>query len=68
MLIEDNNPELALGWNNIVLFTFELLDKVLKSIGFVHVELSKYRQSSMPEFNATDNRPDKGSSFIEAFK
>ena len=68
MLIEDNTAEQALGWNNINLFSFDLLKRVLEEVGFTDVRIKKYQDSDIEEFKKVDNRPHKGSSYIECIK
>lgn len=69
MLIDDNKIDYALSWNNINLFSFDLLERVLKQIGYRDVQIREYHDSAMPEIVHLDNRPKgKGTTYIEAIK
>jgi predicted SAM-dependent methyltransferase len=66
--LEDKSLGWLLGWNNINLFSVDLLLNVLKRIGFKHVRRRGYRRSRMPELAKLDNRPTRGTHYIEAVK
>ena len=68
-LLENGFPlEHLLGWNNINLFTYELLERVLLNhIGFSSCRLYNYQQSLLPELGKLDNRSDH-IFYIEAIK
>lgn len=69
LLIDSGRPlDFLLGWNNINLFSFELLKKVLLQVGFRYVRLCEFGQTLIPEFAKVDNRKDRGSSYIEVVK
>jgi predicted SAM-dependent methyltransferase len=60
-LIENGKPvDYLLGWNNINLFSYELLDKVLiKHIGYLECRLCNYCETSITELAQGDNRPEQ---------
>lgn len=69
MLIDDNNPDYALGWKNVNLFSFNLLKEVLQYVGYAEVKRSDYKKSIIKEFRKIDNRHiGKGTAYIEAIK
>ena len=69
MLIDDNMLDYVLGWKNINLFSFDLLQRVLEQIGFRGVAVCEYRESKIKEFAQVDNRPiGRGTSYIECYK
>lgn len=69
MFVDDNKAEYALGWDNINLFSFDLLKRVLEQVGFKDVRLAKYQDSVVPEFKQVDDRPvGVGTSYIECHK
>jgi len=58
--IENDKPlEYLLGWNNVNLFSVDLLSNVLSKIGFLHVKLCHYQESKVPQFIKVDNRPEE---------
>lgn len=58
-----------LGWNNINLFSFDLLHMVLVDrIGFISFKKCEYQQTAMPEFRIIDNRQNRGTWYLEAIK
>lgn len=66
--IEDRPLEYLLGWRNINLFSFDLLNRVFKRIGFSHFRERGYRRSRMPELAKIDNRPHRGTLYYEVIK
>lgn len=69
MLIDDNDVDYALGWNNINLFNFSLLKNVLTQIGFKDIRMCYYLETLIEEFKRVDNRPlGKGTSYCECVK
>lgn len=71
VLVESNKPlDYILGWNNINLFSFDLLKRVLKGrIGYSDVKICEYQETTVPKFKQVDNRSiDKGTFFIECIK
>lgn len=58
-----------LGWNNINLFSFDLLKMVLVDrFKFKHFRERGYRRSRIRELGNLDNRPDRGTRYIEVVK
>lgn len=58
-----------LGWNNITLFSFDLLYKVLVDrIGFRMMRECGYQDTDIPEFKPIDNRKDRGTKYYECLK
>lgn len=69
MLVEDNDPERALGWNNINLFSFDILNIVLRKVGFSDVRIAEYQDCEIEEFKQVDDRHiNRGTTYIEARK
>jgi ubiquinone/menaquinone biosynthesis C-methylase UbiE len=66
--IEDRSLDYLLGWNNINLFSFDLLERVLRRIGFTQIKNCEYQETSIEEFKQIDNRKDRGTWYIEAIK
>lgn len=68
-LSESDKPlEHLLGWNNINLFSYDLLERVLiKKIGFSQCSLRNVGQSALPMLAKADNRADHQFN-IEAIK
>lgn len=67
--IEDKSLEWLLGWNNINLFSEDLLRRVLVGrIGFSEFKECAYRQSAIPELGRLDNRKDRGTRYYEVVK
>jgi len=65
--IENGKPlDYLLGWNNVNLFSVELLYHVLKEVGFTVIG-TKYQQSINPKLSAIDTRPDQ-TIFLEVVK
>jgi hypothetical protein len=61
--------EYLLGWNNINLFSIDLLKRVLVDrIGFTSMRKRGYGRSSMTELSNLDNRPQRGTIYIEVIK
>jgi len=68
-MVEIDKPlEYLLGWKNINLFSFGLLDNVLKRIGFIHFKERGYKRSRLPILATVDNRPNRGTLYYEAVK
>jgi predicted SAM-dependent methyltransferase len=67
--IENGKPlNYLLGWKNINLFSYELLDKVLiEHIGFISIRQCKYQESKIPDFVLVDNRQSQ-TMYIEVTK
>lgn len=66
--IEKGKPlEYLLGWNNINLFSSDLLSIVLSKIGFLQIKECKYQESKVSEFIQIDNRPEQ-TIYLEAVK
>jgi predicted SAM-dependent methyltransferase len=66
--IENGKPiEYLLGWNNINLLSFNLLEYVLDKIGFRKIQRYGFRETSVEEFAKIDNRPEQ-TIFLEAIK
>ena len=65
----ENGKEIEwnLGWNNINLFTYELLERVLSKVGFSRCRMYNPHQGEMEELHRLDNRIDH-QFFIEAVK
>lgn len=65
----ENGKELEwnLGWNNINLFTYDLLERVLLKVGYSKCRLYNPHQGAMEELHKLDNRTDH-QFFIEAVK
>ena len=57
-----------LGWENINLFSIDLLTNVFSRIGFSSFKERGYRRSALPELARTDNRLRKGTKYFEAIK
>lgn len=67
--MEEYSLDYLLGWNNITLLSFGLLDEVLRArIGFATVIHTPYKQSLIPELAQVDNRRDRGTAYIEAIR
>jgi ubiquinone/menaquinone biosynthesis C-methylase UbiE len=67
--ISDKSLDFLLGWNNINLFSFDLLNRVLiERIGFTSFKNCHYQETVMPEFVQIDNRPNRGTHYLEAIK
>ena len=57
-----------LGWNNVNLFSVDLIRHVLIEIGFVKFEIKDFGDSALPELASVDNRKDRGTIYFEAIK
>lgn len=71
IVLEDTHEPLerTLYGHNINLFSYSLLESVLKNrIGYSQVKLCKWRETTVPEFVQVDNRHLRGSSYIEVIK
>lgn len=67
--IMDRDLDYLLGWNNINLFSYDLLHRVLiDRIGFSKMFQLDYQETSVPEFVQVDNRPGRGTHFFEIIK
>jgi len=67
--IEDKPLDYLLGWNNINLFSIDLLKMVLVDrIGFRHFKQRGYGRSRIPELAKIDNRNNRGTLYFEAIK
>lgn len=67
--MEDRSLEYLLGWNNINLFSFDLLERVLVGrIGYSQIKKHWSRRSAMPELARLDNRHNRGTIYIEVMK
>lgn len=67
--IEDKSLEYILGWNNINLFSIDLLKQVfVNRIGFSEFVERGYHSSSFPELTRIDNRRGRGTRYFEAIK
>jgi len=66
--IEDRSLDYLLGWNNINLFSNDLLKKVLTRIGFSKIRERGYRKSYLPELAKIDNRPNRGTKYYDVIK
>lgn len=61
--------EYLLGWNNINLLSFDILERVLRyRIGFKGIIQCEYQETKVPEFKKVDNRKDRGTAYIEIIK
>ena len=67
MIENGKTLDYLLGWNNINLFSYELLENVLTQIGFRKIKRCKYQESAVEAFKQVDNRPDQ-TIFIEVTK
>jgi hypothetical protein len=67
--LEEKSLPWLLGWNNINLFSFDLLENVLvKRMGFSHIRRRGYHKSRLPILATVDNRPDRGTWYVEVVK
>jgi len=67
--IEDKSLDYLLGWNNINLFSYNLLSEVLVNrIGFKVLLDKEFGSSSIPRLADVDNRPNRGTLYFEAIK
>lgn len=65
----DRDLNFLLGWNNVNLLNFEILNDVLvKHIGFTKFAQREYQDSDIEEFKQIDNRKDRGTYYFEAVK
>jgi len=70
-MIETTNKSIdhILGWNDINLFSFDLLRKVLiDRIGFSRFRERGYRKSYLPELAKVDCRPGRGTKYMDVIK
>jgi ubiquinone/menaquinone biosynthesis C-methylase UbiE len=70
LLVETEEPlDWILGWNNTNLFSFDLLGRVfIDKFGFSSIRLCRYHDSAIPELTRADNRPDRGTFYLEVIK
>ncbi len=69
LLVDDSEADYALGWENINLFSFDLLQRVLGQVGFKNIRRAEYQDSLIEEFKKVDNRPvGLGTSYLEMTK
>lgn len=67
--VEYKTLDYLLGWNNINLFSFDLLGKVLVGrIGFSSFNDCGYQDTAISEFKKIDNRNGRGTMYFEAIK
>jgi len=67
--IMEKDLDYLLGWNNINLFSYDLLKRVLVDrIGFRLFLQRDYQNSTILEFARVDNRPGRGTLYFEAIK
>jgi len=65
----DRDLDFLLGWNNINLFSIDLLRRVfLDKIGFSSFEVRNYHDSALPKLAEVDNRKDRGTFYLEVIK
>jgi SAM-dependent methyltransferase len=57
-----------LGWNNINLFSYDLLEYVFTKIGFQDFHQCEFGESLLPILATIDNRKDKGTEYFEAIR
>lgn len=57
-----------LGWNNVNLFSRDLILNVLHKVGFKLVETRRFGESQLPILATVDNRKDRGTIYFEAIK
>ena len=67
--IADRSLDYLLGWNNINLFSCDLLKRVLVDrIGFTKFRERGYGKCRLPQLAKLDNRPNRGTLYFEAIK
>ena len=67
--IKDKSLNYFLGWNNINLFSFDLLKQVLiDRMGFSEISNKRFGHSELPELAKLDNRQNRGTHYIEIIK
>lgn len=57
-----------LGWNNINLFSEQLLVNVFKRVGFKYLLRRGFGESELPVLAIVDNREDRGTWYFDAIK
>jgi SAM-dependent methyltransferase len=57
-----------LGWNNVNLFSADLLEQVFTRIGFKEFYTISFGSSMLPILATIDNRKDRGTWYFEAIK
>lgn len=67
LLIENEILDYLLGWNNINVFSFDLLTRVLEEVGFQDIRIRRFRETEQQLFAQVDNRHEH-SSYIECIK
>jgi Methyltransferase domain len=66
--VEERPLDLILGWNNVNLFSFDLLERVLVDrLGFKSLTVCEYQESQIKEFEQVDNKREQ-SWYLEAVK
>lgn len=67
--ITDKSLDYILGWNNINLFSIDLLRQVLvERLGFAKLVSMPFGVSAMPELAVVDNRENRGTMFFDIIK
>lgn len=67
--ITEKPLEWLLGWNNINLFSFDILKRVLVDrIGFKHIRRRGFRKSRLAILGKVDNREERGTWYVECVK
>ena len=67
--IKDKDLNYLLGWNNINLFSFDLLKRVLVDrIGFLILVEREFGSSTLPDLAQVDNRHNRGTRYMEVIK
>lgn len=64
----DRDLNYLLGWNNINLFSEDLLKNVFARIGFLTFVEMGFGESALPILATVDNRKDRGTKYFEATK
>lgn len=66
--IEDRSLEYILGWNNINLFSIDLLRQVFNRFKFKKFRQRGFGKSRLPVLAKVDNRKDRGTLYFEVIK
>ena|SRR3990167_1348427 len=66
--LEEYDLDYLLGWNNINLFSVDIVVRVLYRIKFSSVFIREFGQSAFPVLATVDNRKDRGTTYFEAIK
>lgn len=65
----DRDLDYLLGWNNITLFSYDVLERVLvRRIGFSYLKKCEFQETAIEEFKQIDNRLGRGTMYLEARK